>query len=124
MLLKNQYLRIALLDLRARAGLAAGDDPSQAIATSRRLEREGVAWAVPIALTLRACAALRLEDDAGAAWLFAEAAQAADDADMPLHAAVARLRRSEIGGSDDGAEGWMITQRIRRPDRMVALCAP
>jgi hypothetical protein len=123
-LLEHQQLRVTLLDLRARAALAAGRDVQDVVVLSRRLEREGVRWAVPIALLLRAGCALRLDDGAGAAWLYAEAAQAADEADLALHAAVARLRKSEISGSDDGAEAWMIGQRVRRPDRLVALLAP
>jgi hypothetical protein len=65
-----------------------------------------------------------------AAARFKTAASQLDDVDMKLFAAVARRRRGEIIGGDEGkalidqATAWMQTQNIRNPSRMSDMVVP
>jgi hypothetical protein len=93
----SQYVRIALLDCRGRAALAAGD-LADARRCARRLRAERAPWAVALAAALTAAP---------------DAAALLDAADMPLHAAAVRadLRRLAAAG-------------IRDPLRYARMLAP
>jgi hypothetical protein len=84
-LLQLQFVRIIMIDLRARAALASGDRDA-ALRDARRLEAEKVPWA-------QALAALLAADSAAE---YNEAAARCDAAGMRLHAACARRRAGRI----------------------------
>jgi hypothetical protein len=94
----------------------------------RRIERERVAWARPLAGALRAGSA-SLDGDRAAAVSMLEAAAAEFDA-VPMngYAAAARWCAGRLAGDSDrartlraSAESWMTSQSIRNPDRTAAM---
>jgi tRNA A-37 threonylcarbamoyl transferase component Bud32/tetratricopeptide (TPR) repeat protein len=144
---KIQSLRILSWHLRARAALAVatlGDDRDEllhaVVKDARRIEKEGMGWATPLAKMLRAGAAhvrwaadpqrLRIQEDARAVGLLREAVAGFDAADMALHAAVARRALGALLGGDEGAgltaaaDGWFQEQAVKRPERFIAMLAP
>jgi serine/threonine protein kinase len=138
-LLRVQTLRVEWLHLRARSALAmallAGPSNAdsllrQAESNARRIERERVNWANPLAALVRAgVASVRVEmDEAGRRLAFAE--KAFEAADMALYAAVTRLRRAAILGGGQGralaesVDGWMQSQKIKSPAGFAAMLAP
>jgi tetratricopeptide (TPR) repeat protein len=133
LLLRVQSLRVTALHLRASAALASGS--AKALTTAERdaadLAGEEVAWALPLADTIRAACAHRagrghrLVTD-----LLESAARGFDAADMALHAAVVRRQLGAIIGGEQGraltdsADAFMHHHRVRDPDRMTATLAP
>lgn len=102
----------------------------QAEAEADTIAGEGTHWGQPLSLLIRAGAAVtrgRVED---AVRLLASAEAGFVAADMALHAAVARRRRGELVGGDEGraladaADAWMGGQSIRNPARITAMLAP
>ena len=135
-LLRVQFIRVLMWNLRARAALAAAtaDDPTlllrSAARDARRLAREGVPWSVAHARLIQGLlAAARGAHDEAAARLD-EAAARFEAADMHLCAAAARARRGGLPGrvADRAlvadAHAWMADQAIRNPTRMAAMYAP
>jgi hypothetical protein len=130
-----QYLRVTLLDLRARTALAAaraGDDTEQrlrdASRAARRLEREGAPWALALAQMTDAGVAAARRDLGTAAALLRAAADAFTSCDMEMHAAVA-IRRLEDIAADGGsrrqaADAWFQRERVRDPAAFVRVLAP
>jgi eukaryotic-like serine/threonine-protein kinase len=141
-ILQIQPTRIEHWFLRARARLAAAaaplaaDDPAdlaridQALADARRIARERMAWAAPLALLVEAGAAALRRDRDRALALYDRAARAADDAEMSLHAACARRRRGQLLGGDEGralvddADDYFTSEGVTNPARFVALFTP
>ena len=137
LLLRVQFIRVSMWNLRARAALAAAataDDPTlllrSAARDARRLAREGVPWSVAHARLIQGLlAAARGAHDEAAARLD-EAAARFEAADMHLCAAAARARRGGLPGrvADRAlvadAHAWMADQAIRNPTRMAAMYAP
>ena len=139
--LRVQLFRIEARHLLARTALAAAVGatvPGERARTllqsaerdARRIEREHVHWGDPLAALIRAAvAATRREPETALRFLVA-AEKGFDTADMALHAAVARRRRGELLGGDDGraivagADAWMAGQHIKNPARMSAMLAP
>jgi hypothetical protein len=140
LLLHVQSVRINSLHLRARSAIAlAALEPGGggharllrgSIRDARRIEREKAPWGDALARLLRAGIASAAGDRPQAALLLESAEKAFESADMALHAAVARRRRGELAGGDDGralveaADAWMAGQRIQNPARMAAMLAP
>ncbi len=137
MLLRVQFIRIAMGHLRARCALAAAMGTSapapllrSAEAGARALQREGTAWSGALALLIQAGLLARRGDRSGAIARLAEAEAACRSAGMVLYAESAKRRRGQLlGGSDGGelvsqSESWMTGQGIRNPGRMAAMCAP
>jgi tetratricopeptide (TPR) repeat protein len=132
-LLGQQYIRMMFWDLRGRAALSAAAVSTagerralvrQAKRAARRIERERVDWAMPLAGLLRAGLAV-LDGDRGlAARRLEAAAEAFAAADMAMHAAVAWRRRRELTGNGDGGGAWFDAQRIRDPDRYTRMLLP
>jgi hypothetical protein len=128
------------IDSRARRRLAAAaqtTDTGERGAILRGVEdhakaimRERTHWGDPLALLLRAGAAVTGGETERSLTLLTSAEAGLVAADMALHAAVARRRRGELMGGDAGqslvasADGWMAGQSIRNPDRMTAMLAP
>jgi serine/threonine protein kinase len=137
MLLRIQAVRIDMLELRARCALAMGErtnlpDPyvRQAAHDARRLEREGVNWAHAHSHYVRAGVAACKEHRQAALAAMNLAAEAYDDAEMPLRAQLIRYRLGEVQNDAeslavrDGAEKWIERQGIVAPARWAGLYAP
>ncbi len=136
-LMRIQYLRADAHFLRARCALASAStvaDPAARVAEAaqlaRKLEAERMRWTQPLAALVRAGVAhARGERDAVIARL-REAVTKAEAVDMLMHAASARLRLGSLLGGDEGAElkrealDWMTAQKVRVPERFVAMLAP
>ena len=97
---------------------------------ARRIERERMLWADPMARLLRAGIA-SLRGDAAVALAHLESAQHGfETTDMGLYAAAAKRRRGELQGGEAAetliaeADAWMSRQGVRNPQRMAALHLP
>jgi serine/threonine protein kinase len=141
LLLRVQLVRGEAIFLRGRCAIASigvpGVSPSEARARialaercAARLEGEKMAWTAPLAHFVRAGVAhAKKQADAEQSHLRA-AIEAADAADMSMHAAVARLRLGRLVGGDEGrdllryADDWMGAQGIQAPDRLARMLAP
>jgi hypothetical protein len=141
LLLRIQGTRIESVYLRARSALMAGVDRATAPDARRalfrgaerdagRLARESALWASGVSGLVLAGVAASRGDRPRAAGLLSEVERRFDATAMPLHAAVARRRRGELLGGQDGralvqqADGWMAAHAIRNPARMAAMVAP
>jgi hypothetical protein len=135
--LRVQTVRIFLTHLRARSALLAARQTNQpqhflrhVERDARRIERERMPWAVPMAQLLRAGIAAARDRAAPCASLLLAAERGFADADMGLFAASVQRRRGERIGGDDGrrliadADARMSAQGIRNPARMTALHFP
>ena len=132
-----QVLRVVLASLEGRAALMAADgSPDRgkllgvARRRARRIEREGVAWARPIARLLRAGLALADGQRDLAVSLLETAAGEFDAVPMNGYAAAARWRAADLTdgtprGSDlrQRAGEWMARESIRSPERMARMHA-
>jgi hypothetical protein len=132
LLMYVQYVRADAYFLRARCALAAGR-VAEATRFARKLDRERMPWTDALAsLVWAGVARSRVEDreHAGEIAHLRAAVDRAETVDMNLHAAVARLRMSEIAGVEGAGAlaqrslAWMAEQGIARPDRMAAMLAP
>jgi hypothetical protein len=151
LLVRVQLLRIEMAHGRARCALALAQklgDPAQANAAdaapgqsaesllrvaasdARRIERERVPWAVPLAGLVRAALAAGRGQSERAALRLEAALTAFQDADMHLFAAAARYRLGEVIGGERGQElqaeasASMRKQGIANPAGVVATLAP
>jgi hypothetical protein len=104
-LLRLEFVRVIMIELRGRAALAAGDR-NAALVDARRLAGERAEWA-------RALGALL---SAGTPGAYTDAATRLDAAGLRLHAACARKR---AGASDQLLDG-----ELRAQDRFVQLYCP
>jgi hypothetical protein len=95
-----------------------------------RLRREGIPWTAALGAIVGACVANESGDAKEAAMQLRMAAQHADEADMPLYAAAARLRLGSLLGGDEGrdlarAAGDAMTGRgVRAPDGFARMFVP
>src|SRR5262249_35893975 len=101
-----QVSRVVVHELHARTALAMAArsvDPKpllrQAEAGARRIERERLTWALPLAQWLRAGAAAVRGDRTAAAGLLERAAAGFEVAEMCLFATAARRRLAELRGT-------------------------
>jgi tetratricopeptide (TPR) repeat protein len=137
LILRIQVLRVLLMDLRARAGIAAARaspdrEPLLRVArdAARALEAEGMAWVDPIAARARAGIAAVERDFGRAVAALDKAIRGFTAADMKLCAATAQRRYGEIIGGDQGdtiareADRWMRAQGVIDPARMVGAMVP
>ncbi len=149
--LRVQVVRIFMLHLRARAALAAATSPPSGAARpesskgveallraaekdARRIERERMAWAEPLARLVRAGVAAARRDRQAAIGLLAAAVTGLEAADMGLFASAARRRHgqllAQLLAGEEGpiligqADAWMTAQKIAHPARMAAMHAP
>jgi hypothetical protein len=142
LVMRVQYFRIAMRELRGRCALAvarhrAASAPSevrvllaQVQRDIKRLRKERVGWADGLAWLLAAgCARLR-SDDAAAREALRRAVPALEAADMALFAAVARHRLAPLCDGRDAvalaadAQAWLARQDIVAPARMIAMLTP
>jgi serine/threonine protein kinase len=137
LLLRVQFLRIAMEHLRARCASAAAMGStapapllSSAETSARALEREGIAWSRALADLIRASLLAIRGDRSRAIARLAEAEAALRAAGLALYAESAKRRRGQLLGGPAGdalvaeSELWMATQGIRNPARMAAMCTP
>jgi len=137
-IVRVQMARIESNFLRARCALGwAAASPAEREATLavaarcvQRIRREHAPWGDAVVVLLRACiSAVRGEREA-AAELLADADSRLTAVDMALLAAVARRRRGELLGGDEGrslvddATQWMKHQGVVKPARIAAMYAP
>jgi hypothetical protein len=132
--LKVRIRAADLLALRAACGLAAAAasvDRRAALRIAedcaRRLERQRVPWTTALAELTRAGAVALRGHPNGAISAYRRAAEALDAAQLPLHAAAARLRLGELL-ADQGliadAEASLARRGVAEPERMARLLAP
>lgn len=137
LILTVQFAVIEAGHLRARAALAAAaasPDNRALLKSAERdaaiLEREKMPWADPLANMIRAGVASIRGDRNAVLNLLATAETGCHGADMALCAAVARRRRGQLLGGEEGralveaAEAWMRNQGIANPERMTGILAP
>jgi eukaryotic-like serine/threonine-protein kinase len=139
LVMMSKLFRIESLHLRARSSLAtaAAAAPQdlrpllhEAGASARRIESEGVRWGSALAQLLRAGIASVEKRPDGAIELLRSAEDALRSSDMALHATVARRRRGELVGGEEGrtlvaeADDWMKGAGIRDPGGMARMLAP
>jgi serine/threonine protein kinase len=135
--LRVQVVRIFMWHLRARSALAAAGQAARpeplwraALDDARRIERERMAWARPLAQLIRAGVAAGRGDRAAVLALLRDAEAGCRVAAMGLFAAAAGYRYGQllegdgVGAGIAQASGWMEAQGIRNPARMAALYAP
>ena len=141
--LRMQTARVHVVHLRARAALALAATTTrrrdllrrrsllaEVDGAARSLEREDVAWALPLAASLRGASA-SIRGDAGEALdAMNRAAQGFRAAGMALFAATARKRLGALLGGERGAAlsgeatRWMRAQGVVDPDRITRMLAP
>ncbi len=137
LLLRVQFIKVAMWQLRARCALAAAEGSIEpepllhtAAADARRLESEATPWSLASARLVRAALAWNRGDDVAAADLLTDAAGRFDAIPMALCAAAARRRLGVLVGGDRGAalvtaaDTWMRGQEVRDPVRMTEVYAP
>ncbi len=134
MLLRVQFIRVAMLGLRARCALAAVCDQASLLQSAERdatrLSREKLPWADAQSLLIRAASAFLRGRDHEAVERLRQASAQFRDCRMELCGAVADRRLGEILGGDEGssliktADAGMFAQGIQRPDRVADLFAP
>ena len=132
-----QVMRIVLASLEGRAALMAAASSSdrtrlcsQVNRSARRIERERVAWARPMARMLRAGLAVLEGRSEPAVSMLESAAAEFDQVPMAGYAAAARWRAAALLGSGEraqrlraDAEVWMARESVRSPDRTAAMLA-
>ncbi len=132
-----QLVRVMGHEVRARCALAAAANVADSSAMlhtakkdARRLQREGVPYAEPIAQMIYAGIAAHSGNTDQAATLLNKAIAGFDATDMSLYAAAARHRLGRLLGVDEGSDlikqsdAWMAAQGIQNPARMTALFTP
>ncbi|HEX9282703.1 MAG TPA: protein kinase [Gemmatimonadales bacterium] len=137
MVLRVQVIRLEALHLRARCALAAAMQQPHlasflrgAARDARRVAREGMPWATPLAdLVLAAIHAGRSET-ALAVQRTRRALAGFEAADMAGYAAAARRCCGRLIGGAEGAglvaqaDAWMKSQGVMNPERFTAMLAP
>ena len=138
-LLRTQLVVLDLLHLRGRLNLAAAHGARRGARRSllqaaeqmaRAIAREGVPHGWPLARLLAAGVASLRGRVEQAARLLGEAEAGFERAGMQLFAHAARRRRGALQAGTAGSEliraseSYFSTQRVVRPDRLVALLAP
>ncbi|WP_422931466.1 serine/threonine-protein kinase PknK [Singulisphaera sp. PoT] len=134
LLLRVQFIRVAMVGIRARCALAAHrNDPKlvrSAEKDAARLERERLPWADAQALMIRATLAEISGRRSEAKAKLEQAASRFRDCDMFLCASVAERRLGEIQGGPEGAalvrksDEWLTGQGVVNPSRVADLFAP
>jgi serine/threonine protein kinase len=129
-LLRIPFAKIEGSHLKGRSALAAakGGGDRALIESAERdakvIEKEHVAWALPLATSLRAgVASLRGQRDR-AVELLERAERDFERAEMMLYAKAAALRRIALTGESSSAEEWMRQQGVKNPQRLLDVLVP
>jgi hypothetical protein len=135
-LLRVQFIRIKMLELRGRAAIAVGvasnsmEHLREAVKCASDIESEGTKWGAPLAKVLRAAVIAAAGDPGQAADLLQAAELEFLGERMALHVAIARWRRSELAAEEESkllrasATSWMQDQAIADMERMAQTIAP
>ena len=138
-LLRIHHLRIEWQHLRARSAIAAaavadssygGSRLQEAKAAAHRIDRERVPWGNAMSALARAGIASIRGDSETAMACLVSAEEGFDAADMALYSAIARYRRGELMGDDEGQQlerssvAWMREQKIKNPAGFAEMLAP
>jgi eukaryotic-like serine/threonine-protein kinase len=133
---RAQITRFGLRFARGLAALAAYDAKrdrallGDATACAHAIARERVVWSQCFSEILLSGIAVRERMEGKALEHLLQAEKNATATGMALHGAVARHRRGELVGGDDGrlliagARTFMAAQEIGRPDRMLDMLSP
>lgn len=142
LLLRVQFLRVAMTWLRARCALGALAglvDPVEVVPVRLELEveeaagrllAEGMPWASALGTWVSANLAATLGDREKATKLLAEAEDALNAGDMRVYAAAARRHRGVLTPGTRGldliatADAILSARAVRNPRRMAAMLAP
>lgn len=139
LILRFQKMRIDGNFLKLRCALAAAaqapvaaraDHLRRARAATSKIETEHMPWSHPLALLGHAGVAALEERRDEARSLLEEAARGFDDADMALHATVARYTCGRLGDDDDAevqarrATGWLREREVVNPASFAAMLLP
>ena len=134
-----QFIRINMLDLRGRAALAAAAGVSgrerqqlldDAAATARRLQRERSGFASLFARFLLAGILALQRRDGEVAKRLIQIEELAQRCEMPVHGRVARRRRGEhLGGNNgralvDDGDAWLSDRGVKNPAHFARMIAP
>ena len=136
----TQLHRTTMADLRGRTAVAASLVPGTtararrkllalAADSARSLRQERVAWAAALAALIEAEAAAAGRDDPRVQMLLEHAVARCDDADMPLHATIARRRWGRCAAvtrhrASRGRRCLAAERGVVAPERFAALLAP
>jgi hypothetical protein len=139
-LLRIEFFRLSMFDLRGRAALVAAERAeghkretllAAAGKDARALARGRMSWCRPAAQLLSAGVAAARRDRQGATALLREAIAGFAHADMAMHAAAARQRLGQLlRDREEGtalvteSERWFAGQGVQKPDRLAAMVAP
>ncbi|HEX7251316.1 MAG TPA: protein kinase, partial [Thermoanaerobaculia bacterium] len=138
-LLRVQIFRVEWLNARARTAIALASGCSASKVTAlvrsaercaRAIERKRLQWGNPLASLLRAGVASVKGEREEAILRARQAEEGFEAADMALYAAVARRRRGEMAGGEEGrdlveaSEVVMRNQKIRDPASFAAMLSP
>ncbi len=138
-LLSLQLIAILTHFVRGRSAVASASSLGEAdrgprLAEARRAQKklanEGMAWSAVLAAMLAASVARASGDEAGAQAALRQAIDAAEGAEMALHAAASRRQLGVLLGGESGAamvaqaEETMRTLGVRVPERYAQMLLP
>jgi eukaryotic-like serine/threonine-protein kinase len=136
-ILRIQFNRTEIVHLRGRAALCAAEtaaDPRPLLRAARRdarrIAREKMGWATPLAALLEAGVAVGEGNEHAALARLVAAEDGFEAAGMQLYRMAAQRRRGQLTPGADGARlvaeatEWMTGQGIVNPERMTAMLAP
>ncbi len=139
-LLRCQYLRVNMLETRARVFLAravaerSASERARFVALAEReasvLEDENISWSLSLAALVRAGVESTLGEEAAAVELLRVALAGFDADDLRMHAAVTRRCLASLVGGDEGralrasADATMAVEDVTQNDGITHLLAP
>jgi serine/threonine protein kinase len=133
-LLHIESIRIDLLQMRIRSGLAAAATAKAAAgwlqtiqADLHLLQRESAPWSVPFVCASRAALAAIRGRRRQASELLAQAAHGFDQTPMRHYACAARRLQGQLQGDREllsKSDRWMAEQGIQRPEQFTAMLIP
>lgn len=140
LLLRIEHVRVDHAQIEGRAAIAAAATAqssderrrltAEALGRAATLDRIGFSWTVGVASLIRAAAASQAGDESKTIDHLKRAISRFDDESADLFAAAARRRLGALSGGDEGreliarADGFMLEQSIKNPERMTACLAP
>jgi hypothetical protein len=136
MLMRSQFIRISMIELRARAELAVAAASGEhtalkgVLTAASRLDGEAIAWADPLADLLRAGAEHVAGRSAAALTAAERAVTSFETVGMPLHRAATQRLVGVLTGGARGlettktADQWLQGQGISDPTKMATMLAP
>jgi tRNA A-37 threonylcarbamoyl transferase component Bud32 len=132
LLLRGQTIRVSWTSLTARCALAAAGQGqphlvSHAEKAAGRLEKEGVAWALPLVASIRAAVAAHRGQTSAAVNFLKQAESGFFGTEMKLHAATAVHARASLTGEPSDtciSDGIFEPAGVVSPSSLVATLTP